>query len=144
MRTELYPKGCTKIVTRVPWQFTLWLFPEISKRSLILQSRLQKMKNCCYLRFYDNAKVRSTFIFITIMAELSFKLAKHIENFQASISYKGNHIILKFLTDKSSIDTEVSRIISEKYMSGDLLKDFSLRKCKITHLCFLESLLLTV
>lgn len=68
--------------------------------------------------------------FITIMAELSFKLAKHIEKFQASISYKGNHIILKFLTDKSSIDTEVSRIISEKYMSGNLLKDFSLRKCK--------------
>lgn len=68
--------------------------------------------------------------FITIMAELSFKLAKHIEKFQASISYKENHIILKFLTDKSSIDTEVSRIISEKYMSGNLLKDFSLRKCK--------------
>lgn len=68
--------------------------------------------------------------FITIMAELSFKLAKHIEKFQASISYKGNHIILKFLTDKSSIDTEVSRIISEKYMSGNLLKDFSLRKYK--------------
>lgn len=68
--------------------------------------------------------------FITIMAELSFKLAKHIEKYQASISYKGNHIILKFLTDKSSIDTEVSRIISEKYMSGNLLKDFSLRKCK--------------
>lgn len=64
------------------------------------------------------------------MAELSFKLAKHIEKFQASISYKENHIILKFLTDKSSIDTEVSRIISEKYMSGNLLKDFSLRKCK--------------
>lgn len=68
--------------------------------------------------------------FITIMAELSFKLAKHIEKFQASISYKGNHIILKFLIDKSSIDTEVSRIISEKYMSGNLLKEFSLRKCK--------------
>lgn len=77
--------------------------------------------------------------FITIMAELSFKLsAEHIEKFQASISYEDNHIILKFRTDNSPIDIEVSRIISEMYMSGTLLKDFSLNKCKNNTSVFFE------
>lgn len=78
------------------------------------------------------------FYFIIIMAELSFKLAKQIEKFQASISYKGNHIILKFQTDNSPIDIEVSRIISEMYMSGTLLKEFSLHKCKNNTYVFLN------
>ena len=72
------------------------------------------------------------------MAELSFKLAEHIEKFQASISYEGNLIILKFRTDNSLIDIEVSRIISKMYMSGTLLKDFSLHKCKNNISVFLE------
>lgn len=66
-----------------------------------------------------------------MMAELILKLVEYFEKFQASISYKGNHIILKFLTDKSPIDIEVTKIISEMYMDGVLLKDyFSLHKCK--------------
>lgn len=73
------------------------------------------------------------------MAELILKLVEYFERFQASISYKGNHIILKFQTDKSLIDTEVSRIISEMYMSGTLLKDyFSLHKCKNNISVFLK------
>lgn len=74
-----------------------------------------------------------------MMAELILKLVEYFERFQASISYKGNHIILKFQTDKSLIDTEVSRILSEMYMSGTLLKDyFSLHKCKNNISVFLK------
>lgn len=65
------------------------------------------------------------FLNFTIMAELKLKLAKQTETFSAIISYEANHICLKFRADKSAI--EVSKIISDMYMSGALLKDFSLR-----------------
>lgn len=70
--------------------------------------------------------------------ELNLKLAKHIEKFQASLSYKENHIFLKFRTNQSPIDIEVSKIIGKMYMGGALLKDFSLHKCPNNTSVFLE------
>lgn len=64
------------------------------------------------------------------MAELYFKLVEYIEKFPSSISYENNHIILKFQAGKST--AEVSRIISEMYMKGTLLKDFSLHTNNIS------------
>lgn len=72
------------------------------------------------------------------MVLLNLKLAKHIEKFQATISYKGNHIFLKFRTNQSPIDIEVSKIIGEMYMDGALLKNFSIHKCPNNTSVFLD------
>lgn len=66
------------------------------------------------------------------MSELEF-----INRFPASLSYKDNRVILKFKEDKDSIG--MSRVISEIYMNGDLLKEFSLNKCPNNTSVFLES-----
>ena len=72
-----------------------------------------------------------------MMEEFSLKLAKHIEIIRASVFYENNHIILNFKTDTPSMDIEVSRIISELYMNGDLLKESSC-KCKNNTSVFLD------
>ena len=72
-----------------------------------------------------------------MMEEFSLKLAKHIEIIRTSVFYENNHIILNFKTDIPSMDIEVSRIISELYMNGDLLKESSC-KCKNNTSVFLD------
>lgn len=61
---------------------------------------------------------------------------EYINRFPASLSYKDNRVILKFKAENKSI--EMSKIISEFYMNGNLLKDFSLHKCPNNTSVFLD------